>query len=85
MNLSGWLRLIARLEREDFRDDITLSQRIDQAKDYVDNRLYRAEVVDPLPLSAPAGMLLVTPGDTHVYVGAGDAPRPLRKIPTLPL
>lgn len=41
----------------------------------------RAAVVNPLPVNAPRGILLVTPGDINLYVGTGPN-TPLRKIPT---
>lgn len=83
MNLGAWQRLLTWLEREEYGEEYggTLSERIEQARTYVDNRLYRADVVQQLPQNAPAGMLLVTPGDINLYVGTGGA-SPLRKIPT---
>lgn len=62
--------------------------RMAQLARYVDDmagRMYRADLVDVLPESAPAGKLLVMGGDPNVYVGTGPSPRPLRKIPTQPL
>jgi hypothetical protein len=79
--LSGFWRLFSLLDQEYDQDDETLRSRIDKAKTYVDNNTHRADIVNPLPSSAPPGYLLVTPGDTNLYVGAGMA-NPLRKIPT---
>lgn len=80
MNLGAWQRLVGWLEREDYDEyGDTMSERIEQARAYVDNRLYRADVVAQLPPSAPAGYLLVTAGDPNLYVGTGQG---LRKIPT---
>lgn len=82
MNLSTWLRILPRLEREyEPNDEISLRDRIDQARDYVDNHVYRADVVTVIPASAPAGYLMVKAGDINLYVGTG-AGNPLRKIPT---
>jgi hypothetical protein len=47
----------------------------------VEQVMYRAAVVPSLPASAPAGYLLVTGGDTNLYIGTGPA-NPLRKLPT---
>lgn len=71
------------LEREydDTNEPERLRDRIQKARDYVDSRACRADVVQTLPASAPGGYLLVTPGDTNLYIGAG-AGNPLRKIPT---
>jgi hypothetical protein len=77
--LSGFWRLFNLLDQEYDPDDETLRSRIVKAKAYVDNQTHRAEVVNPLPVSAPPGYLLVTPGDTNLYVGTGPG---LRKIPT---
>jgi hypothetical protein len=82
MNLKQWSRISPKLEREfDNPDADTLHERIAVAKEYVDNHLYRAELVTTLPPSAPPGYLMVKAGDIHLYVGAGLA-NPLRKIPT---
>jgi hypothetical protein len=80
VNLAQWVRLVANLEQE-YDTDVTLSDRIVQARDYVDNRLYRADLVTDLPASAPPGYLMVKAGDINLYIGAGLA-NPLRKIPT---
>jgi hypothetical protein len=80
--LSGFWRLLTLVEQEYDPDDQTLRDRIDKARAYVDNQTHRAEVVNPLPASAPPGYLLVTPGDTNLYVGTGAG---LRKIPTQPV
>ena len=89
-------RDLERLERDfrAFRDDTNrqfdtlrsdaigkIHALLGDARAYVDARLYRAEVVTPLPANAPAGKFLVTPGDPNLYVGTGAA-NPLRKIPT---
>lgn len=81
MDLARFWRLVNQVDREYDQDDTRLRDRIVQAREYVDERLYRAEVVDPLPANAPAGKLMVTPGDIHLYVGAGPS-APLRRIPT---
>lgn len=78
VNLAGFWRLMALVEREYEKEDDELSVR--KAKTYVDNHMYRADVVNPLPPSAPPGYLLVTPGDTNLYVGTGSG---LRKIATV--
>lgn len=51
-----------------------------QAADALD-RAGRADVVQVLPASAPAGQFLVKAGDPNLYIGAGMQ-SPLRKIPT---
>ena len=56
----------------------------DRVTAYVDAQSYRADVVQTLPVSAPRGYLMVTPGDPNLYVGTGMA-NPLRKLPTLPV
>jgi hypothetical protein len=85
VNLAGFWRLMGLVERE-YDDDDTerLRDRIQRARDYVDSRTFRADLVQALPDSAPRGYLLVTPGDTNLYVGTG-AGNPLRKVPTLAL
>jgi hypothetical protein len=80
LNLASLARIFSRLERDYPTEDAEdLSARIDKARAYVDSHLYRADVVPTLPPSAPAGYLLVTAGDTNLYVGTGTG---LRKIPT---
>lgn len=85
VNLGQLTRIFNRLERDYPTDDAEdLSARIEKARDYVDNHVYRADAVAVLPASAPAGYLLVKTGapiDTNLYVGAGMA-NPLRRIPT---
>jgi hypothetical protein len=82
MNLAQWLRIGPKLEREfDNEDADTLHDRIVTAREYVDARLHRADIVAELPASAPPGYLLVTPGDPFLYVGTGMT-NPLRRIPT---
>jgi hypothetical protein len=82
VNLTQWLRIAPRLEREfDNQDTDTLHDRIVDAKEYVDNNTHRAELVATHPPSAPPGYLMVKAGDINLYVGAGLA-SPLRKIPT---
>lgn len=85
MNLAGFWRVFSLMEREYDPDEETLRDRISQARDYVDARLYRAELMTPLPTNAPAGKLMVTTGgDINLYVGTGMT-TPLRRIPTQPL
>lgn len=47
----------------------------------VEQAAHTADVVATLPVSAPAGYLLVKAGDINLYVGTGTG-TPLRKIPT---
>jgi hypothetical protein len=82
VNLAQWLRIGPKLEREfDNEDADTLHDRIVTAREYVDARLYRADLVAELPASAPPGYLMVKAGDVNLYVGAGMT-NPLRRIPT---
>jgi hypothetical protein len=83
VNLAGLRRIFELLEREyaDRADTRTIRERL---LAYIDARTHRAAVVDPLPANAPAGYLMVTPGSTSLFVGAGPS-RPLREIPTQPL
>lgn len=41
---------------------------------------YRAEVVAEVPANAPRGLLMVTPGDPHLYIGAGPSQRVRRVV-----
>ena len=84
MNLATWLRIAPKIEREYDEDERTLAERIRNAREYVDNHLHRADVVEAIPVNAPRGYLLMTPGDPNLYVGTGMT-TPLRRIPTQPL
>lgn len=78
MNLAKLIRLWENLEAE-YEEDNSLSDRIRQARTYVDARLYRADVVPSIPPVGEAGKFYVTAGDTNVYVGTGSG---MRRIPT---
>jgi hypothetical protein len=77
VNLGRWVAIRDRLS-DDYPDDDT-RQLLERAKEYVDNHLYRADVVPQIPSSAPPGYLMVTAGDPNLYVGTGTG---VRKIPT---
>jgi len=77
VNLDQYQRLLRRLEAD--YPDTDVRNIIERACEYVDNRVYRADVVPSIPASAPAGMLMVTAGDINLYVGTGTG---VRKIPT---
>jgi hypothetical protein len=80
VNLDAFWNLLRRVEREYDADDRLIRDRLQDLR----QRLHRADVVTTLPSSAPLGTLLITPGDIHLYIGAGPN-LPLRKLPTLPL
>lgn len=77
MDFQRYLRVFARID-EDY-PDADDRQLIARACEYVDKRVYRADVVPSIPTSAPPGMLMVTAGDPNLYVGTGAG---VRKIPT---
>lgn len=77
MNLDRYLRLLRRLD--DDYPDTEPRQLLERACDYVDKRIYRADVVPAIPNSAAPGYLMVTAGDPNLYIGTGNG---VRKIPT---
>lgn len=77
MNFEQYQRLLPRLERD--YPDADQRQLIDRACEYVDKRIYRADVVPSIPPAAPPGYLMMTAGDPNLYVGTGTG---VRKIPT---
>jgi hypothetical protein len=79
VNLATYLRVLEQGARDN--DDTDERTVLERAKAYVDNRVYRADLVTDLPASAPPGYLMVKAGDPNLYVGAGMA-NPLRKLPT---
>lgn len=81
MTLTGFWRLFALLDQEYDADDETLRARIGKAREYVDQKAHRADVVANLPANAPPGYFMVKAGDPNLYIGTGMS-TPLRRIPT---
>jgi len=73
VNFDQYQRLLRRLEAD--YPDADVRNIIERACDYVDKRVYRADVVPTIPTSAPPGMLMVTAGDPNLYVGTGTGVR----------
>lgn len=76
MNLGRFLELLDLLD-----SDYDVPERLrDRLTRYVDNRAYRAEIVQQLPAQSEPGHLYVIPNDINLYVGAQGGG--YRRLPT---